>query len=296
MVIIQPNAAVKGSQIFLGDIANVSARDAGHEALIKALKEVLLADAPPPTMNMTIPGGKILNLIEEAGISLDSIGYSVPQAVKVERIGRVLNSDEVLNTVREELAKDPSFDLQVREVSWASSQVVPAGEAEIKVERLGLPNAGKVPLRIAVIVDRVPAARFVATAVVDDWREVPVTNRPLERGALISPEDVQLVRLNLFKQPSDVAAGINEVVGRRVKSSIAAGETVRKSVIDIPPLVPRGKKLIMVFDSGSLKATATGIAVEDGFEGSEIQVKNEHSRKIVRATVKDADTVEVKVQ
>lgn len=295
-LIVAPFSTVKGGEVRVGDVARIISPSPAFEKLVADLKAVSLGDAPPPKAKRGIPGARILASIEAAGIPSDALGYSIPQIVTVEREGRVLTKDEVLDEVREHLAKEATFDLQVREINWEHAQILPTGASRFSIERLGEPAAGKIPLRVTVFIDEMPASRFVATATVDDWREVPVLNRTLERGMLIAPEDVEVVRLNLFKQPADVSSDLQEVVGKRVKTRINAGETVRRSVVDIPPLIPQGKKIMMLYRGSGVSASATGVALDGGLRGNTIRVRNESSKRIVRAKILTEEEVEVAVQ
>src|SRR5262249_49277713 len=157
-------------------------------------------------------------------------------------------------------------------------------------------SGGKVPLQVVVSVEGLPAARFLATASADDWRQVPVMKKALERGMLITPDDVELVRLNLNQQPPDVADDLNEMLGKRAKRRIESGTTVRRSSIDVPPLVPKGKHVTAIYNAGGLRATAGSVAVEDGLKNDIIQVRNESSKKVIKAKILSADQVEVVVQ
>ncbi|MFN8388904.1 MAG: flagellar basal body P-ring formation chaperone FlgA [Bdellovibrionota bacterium] len=295
-VIVPPQVVVKGDKIALGDLAQISAREKEFQPLVEQLKEIAVGEAPPPKGSMGIPGARLLELIRAHGIPPETIGYSLPQMVQVERAGRVITNEELLAEVQTKLSHDTQLEIQVREVLQENAQIIPLGAPEFEIERLGEPSAGKIPLRVMVQIDKKPVARFMATAVVDDWREVPVLNKTLERGMLITPQDVELVRLNLFKQPPDVADQLDEVVGRTVKSRMPAGNTLRKSMIDIPPLVTQGKKLTLVYSYGALRATASGLSMDDGLKGDVIRVKNDSSKKIVRAKIISEDQAEVEAQ
>ena len=104
---------------------------------------------------------------------------------------------------------------------------------------------------------------------------------------------MQVVRLNLLKQPPDVVDDVHEAIGKRVKSRIQAGGTIRKSSIDIPPLIQKGKRIKMIYQSSGLTATAGGEALEDGYKGLLIKVRNESSKRIVDAIVDGAEEVHV---
>ncbi len=295
-VIITGYVKVKANVVTLNDIAKIHSARKENEEIIKRLREIKIADAPAPKTNITIPGVKILSLIENAGIKREELGYSIPQVVIIEREGRVISKGDVLPVVQETLALDSNFDLQVRKVSWSRAQIIPIGETKFNVQLLGKPSGGSIPLRITAFVDNKPANRFLATAAVDDWRAVPVLNRTLERGMLIDSEDVELVRLNLFKEPNNIAASLDDVIGRRVKNRIKAGTTIKKNLVDIPPDIPKGRKIVLVYQKGTFHATATGVALEDGHVGDVIQVRNSVSRKVLRAEVKSNETVDVTLQ
>ena len=290
-VIVVPQVKISGSNITLGDVANIIYEGEDKEQRIHELGEIPLGESPSPKGRLTISGAKILQHIEDSGIPRESIGYSIPHTVVVERLGRSIEAAELLPVVRDVLARKASYDLQVREVILKRSQVIPVGESEYDIQMLGKPQGGKIPIRIAAFVDKEPAARFLATAMVDDWREVPVLKNTLERGMLISADDLEVVRLNLFNQPRDVASETQEVIGRRVKSRLRAGDVVRKSTIDIPPTIPRGKEVTMVFQKGVFKATAVGKALDDGLEGEFIRLRNIDSKKVLRAKIVSADEV-----
>ena len=295
-VVVAANCQVKGDTVKLGDIARISARHKEHQELVRVLGDLSITESPAPKMKLELPGAKILAAITNADIDLENIGYSIPKVVSIERLGRAVGKEEVLMATKESLFKDSALDLQVREVIWDHAQIIPVGKTKFNIQRLGTPQAGKVPLRITVRVEEKPAARFLATAIADDWREVPVLTRSLDRGMLIAPSDIELVRLNLFQEPRDIAAKVDTVVGKRLKQRIGAGETIRKNQIDIPPLIPRGKRISMIYQVPGFQATATGVAMEDGHEEGIIKVKNDTSRKVVRARVISAEQVEVSEQ
>ncbi len=295
-VFLKQKATIEGDRILLGEIARIESSHKEIAKLVEDLKRVDLGESPAPRLRIGIPGQEILNQIEAQGIPLTAFGYSIPQLVDVERSGRVLTKEEVRKAAAASIADDPSLDVQIREVVWTHAQVIPTGESELEVKTMGKPGRGKLPLRVVVKVAGKPAARFLATAVVDDWREVPVLTSTVERGMLISPQDVELVRLNMFKQPADTVDELKSVVGRRARNRLKAGTVIRKSLVDIPPMIPKGKQVTMVFRTGVFEASATGIALDDGHEDGVIRVKNDASRRVVRANVISPNEVEVQSQ
>jgi flagella basal body P-ring formation protein FlgA len=143
------------------------------------------------------------------------------------------------------------------------------------------------------VVDGRPAARFLATAAVDDWQEVPVITRELQRGTVIGAGDVQMVRLNLSQYSGEIIRDLSEAVGQRAKGRIGAGEVIRRSLVDLPPTIVRGAKVKAIYKKGALTAVLNSVAVEDGFLGEEMRIKNESSKKVLTGRVLSGEEVEV---
>jgi flagella basal body P-ring formation protein FlgA len=290
---VPTGATIKGDRIILGEIGRIDSTEPAFDDVVGRLRTIDLGAAPAPMVRTSIPGIKILETIEQAGIPRDALSYSIPQAVTIERAGRQISNEEVISAVKNLLVRDQGMDIQVREVSWSTPYVVPMGATELSIERLGQPSSGRMPIRVSVDVDGALATRFLATALVDDWRAVPVVNRTLERGELISDGDISVVRMNMSDQPADLADNDKTVVGKRTKLRISAGAPVRLSQIDVPPAVAKGEKAVMLFEAAGLKVTAVGIALEDGVAGEDMNLKNETSGKIVRARVIGQSLVKV---
>jgi flagella basal body P-ring formation protein FlgA len=285
---------VNSDVIKLGEIAVIKVLDTGYSKLVEDLKKVNLGEAPRPLSYKNISGEEILNLIEANGIPRDAFGYSLPVQVSIKRAGRILKIDEVTDSVREKVNKDPNLDIQIKSVNWDTEQILPLGTAKIDAELLSGSVAGKMPVRISVFIGDVLSSRFLATALVDDWKALPILKSKVERGSLIHPSDLQMVRTNLAGLPSDIALSVEEITGRRVTKTILNGEPVRRSDVDIPPLIEKGKIVKMKFQTGGFTAIATGVAMTNGQIDEEIEIKNDRSHKIVKGKITSKDEVLVK--
>lgn len=295
-ILIPATITIAERELKLGAIATIRTVDAEYEPLLKVLQEISFGEAPGPNQTRTMLGEEILEKIKDSGVELESIGYSIPAQVNIKREGREVREDEVLNALQKELKAKNVTDLQVKQIKWDSALVVPTGPSEVRVDFAGVPLSGKLPLRVELFVNGQPEARFVATAFVDDWREIPVLRRGVERGMLIQPGDVQMVRLNVNSHPGDIVHDVNGIIGRRAKNSISAGETIRRSAVDIPPVIEKGKRVSMVYEVTGLRATAVGIAQEDGQLGDKIRLQNESSKRFVEGRIINPQEVRVLAQ
>ncbi len=280
----------------IGDIAVIKTPFVEFEKVTNKLSEIRLGLSLRPKSQSEIRGEEILAIITKEGIPLEAFGYSIPIKVTIHREGVTLTKDDVLDSLKEELATKHELDVQVKGVEWQSEQVLPAKPSKVQSEILGVAIKGKMPVRISVFNDSNLTSRFLATALVDDWRSVPILRGRLDKGAVIRGDDIQIVRANLATLPQDISFNIDEVVGRRALRGISSGEAIRRSDIDIPPTVEKGKVVSMIFSSGGFTAKATGLALQDGRVGEKIEVKNDRSQKVVKGTIINSGEVSIEDQ
>jgi flagellar basal body P-ring formation protein FlgA len=288
---IPSEVEVDAESITIGDIAKLHGNHKEFIELMDEIRSIPLGIQLRPLAHITLPGSTILDTIEKKGIPLDAFGYSIPVEIKITRGGRLIAHEEVLNAARLHLHADPNLEINVKGVEWDSEQLLPNGESRIEVESLGAPDRGKLPIRVSAFSKDQVQSRFLATALVDDWRSVPVIRGRLDRGTVITSSDIQIVRTNLATLPIDVVLSPDEITGRRTTRSLASGNPVRKSDVDFPPIIERGKLVKMIYKSGGLTASATGIALEAGLDEEVIQLRNERSNKLVKGRIINAEEV-----
>lgn len=282
---IPSKVVIKSESPKIGDIAVIKSAFSEFEAVTKKLSDISLGLSIRPKGQKEIRGEEILAIINKEGIPLEAFGYSIPVMVTVEREGVTLTKEEVTQALKEELANSSNLDVQLKSVQWETEQILPSKPTKVQAEILGTAVGGKMPVRISAFNDLELSSRFLATAIVDDWKAVPIVRGRLDKGSVIRAEDVQVIRANLATLPQDVTFKVEEVIGRRALRGIASGEAIRKSDIDMPPVVEKGKVVNMIFSSGGFTARATGIALQDGREGEKIELKNDRSHKVVKGKI-----------
>jgi flagella basal body P-ring formation protein FlgA len=140
---------------------------------------------------------------------------------------------------------------------------------------------GMVTLQVTVLKNGQELRRFPVPVDITLYDEVVVTKRRLRRKDVLSPADVILERREIdvghdrpLRQPEDV-------VGFRAARSLTAGAIVAQSALEENPLILRGEKVTIRYQSGRLLLTALGEAIEDGWEGRPVRVKNLSSKKLI---------------
>jgi len=82
--------------------------------------------------------------------------------------------------------------------------------------------------------------------------------------------------------------------GMQAKMHIPAGSMIYPAMIENVPIVKPGDNVNIIFEKGSIKITANGIARQRGGIGDIIRVVNIGSKKIIRAKIIDSTTVALK--
>jgi flagella basal body P-ring formation protein FlgA len=156
--------------------------------------------------------------------------------------------------------------------------------------RLGAP----LPFRLATAGARgslawTSAARVHARIIIPHAHAV----RPLARGAQLTSADLEAARheitagpISAWPQPEDLARG-------RVLRDLAAGACIPRAAVSMPYAVQNGEAVVAVVRVGGVEATARLIAVDSGDPGAIIRVVNADSRRVMKARIVSAGTVEV---
>ncbi len=117
--------------------------------------------------------------------------------------------------------------------------------------------------------------------------------KALARGNTVMTEDLgteeRVVGENELVYPEDE----DDVVGKVLKKSVAAGTVLTNQMLDSPRVIRRGGLVTIVGQSGPLFVKAKGKAEEPGRLGDRIRVKNLSSGREVVGTVADDGTIVV---
>lgn len=278
------SATVTRSEIILSDIADVfSAMPEQDEAVI-ALRKIRLNRSPSPGLSKTLSAADVLERLTAEGVDLNSVSYTFPRAISVNRAARELSSEEIRSAIEKSISL-AGRDAAIRDIRYENPVYIAPGESQISA---GMPMPGKPGQLLfditASVTGETPLA-FKAQVAVDEWTEIPVAKRALNKGSIVGDGDVMMARLNLRTLPRDAVVSDEHVVGLETANNISYGEVFRADKLVIPPVIKMGSKVTMVYKSKLFTATATGIALESGIAGQQVKVRNDSSKSIVVGTV-----------
>ena len=278
--------------VTVGDIANVSSQVPGNDEAIIALKKIKIAESPRPGSKTTLTAATILQALRANGVDVNAIGYHLPRVISVQRAGRKVLEQE-LRAVIENLLKQTKRDIAVRSIEFDRDLSVAPGDLEMSASLFETPKKGTLGFTFEVLAEDAEKQHFEVEAAVEEWRDIPVASRAIQRGSVIDVGDIKMARFNVSSLPGDVALDPKAVYGFEVNKNIAFGEVFQKRKLAIPPVIEMGAIVTLLYSTGSLQATASGVAIESGALGDDIRVRNDSSKKIVLGKILEPGVVGV---
>jgi flagella basal body P-ring formation protein FlgA len=226
-----------------------------------------------PSQGMSNPSGRREPLREDRTVELGEMTEILEQRLR-ERIGVKYQR------------------LELKDVRCVDKITVPSGLHSWDVilpEQAG--RGGPLTATLVLSVNGKEFRRVRMSARVDLYAEVVATSRYLKRHHEIQEDDVQLVSRNISLLPRDVVTDMEDVLNMRTTSSINGQEVLRKSLIQVPPLVKKGDRVMMLVENEQFKIITWGEVKEEGRKGDRIKMVNLSSRKEVLGRVMNAGTV-----
>jgi flagella basal body P-ring formation protein FlgA len=220
-------------------------------------------------------------------------------AVLIEgfRPGQPLEPGEMARILENHLQKmiqNPNRKVSVREFRSYEQVIVPRGNlsCEVFVPERAI-QGGNIAGMMVFSVHGQEIKKIRITARIDIYADVIVARNFLQKHHQIQAGDVQIANKNIAVLPQDIATEEKEVLGKRTTLSVNTQEVLRLSMIEEPPLVNKGDRVILLIENDQFKITALGEVKEVGRKGDRIKLVNLSSKKEVCGTVLDAATVKV---
>lgn len=125
----------------------------------------------------------------------------------------------------------------------------------------------------------------------DEMVEMPVLKHSVRAGEIIKAEDVELRDYAKARARPDTVIDMASLLGKSPERVISPGRPIRAQELAQPMVVKKNDLVKMLYNQGSMSISTSGQAMMDGIKGSVISVRNLESKKIIQATIQDANTV-----
>ncbi len=125
-----------------------------------------------------------------------------------------------------------------------------------------------------------PTVREIrATADVSLFVPVVVSVRDIPAGGVVGPEDVVVRKREYTQATASLLLRDTDAVGRKARWRIVAGVPLRKDYLEDTAALRRGDPVLLVAESGRVRITGRGVALQGGRVGDVVLVRNLASGK-----------------
>lgn len=218
------------------------------------------------------------------------------ERVTVERPGRVITPSELVGHLRPALQargmrQDGLIELAARSQDIAISLEAPD---TVEVRQLDYDvNVGRFTAVIIVGAGHASQQRAILTGRVFPTVALPVLRRAFNVGEMIRADDIDWANIREDSVRSDVVTDPAQLVGTNPRVRLRAGEPIRQGDTRLPVLVARNATVSIVLETGAMRITVLGRALDEGARGQSVRVTNLQSRQTIEAIVVGPDMVSV---
>ncbi len=293
-IVINKRTSINNDIIRLEDIATFNP---SSDSRVANLKSIEISVAPRPDADQRISKDLILYKVSPYISNEKDINISVPESLSVYRNAQVLSSDTITQIFTDHIISSSPWEtekISFERITAPESLSFPVGSLDWDVEeRLNSNYVGNVTVTINFRVNgelerKVPVSGRISVA-----RDVVRALKRIRSGEIISAEDLVLVTEKCVKFQGNVVTDMNDVVGKRAVRTIQADNNILYGMVEDPPMVQKGDRVIIKAENNEIRITASGQVLEDGRPGELVRVVNINSGKELYATVRRPDLVEV---
>lgn len=293
-ITVESAAEVQGATITIGDIANIQG---GEPETIAIIKPIVIGQSPAPGEERSLYSNYIDTRLKQHGLKPQNYSIQAPDRILVRRAFQHLESGDIESRVVQAIQKNMPWkphQVSVRSIRGIRSVKLPPGHLTIDV--LFPPNTdflGSTPFTISFRVNGNIEQHMYGTALLNISWDLVTTARPLPRHHVITASDIRIKNFNLTRLPRQVFRNQGDIIGKRTRRPLRANTLIHAYEVEALPLIRKGDVIMIRVESPLLHITTIGEAIENGYRGETIRVKNLSSQREVHAVVVDPKTVRV---
>lgn len=263
---------VRGTELTLGDVAQISGEDAG---LVATARRVQLGSNPAPGYSRLIADSWIEQRLRRdlPDVEITLVGqrncrvWPLVERIPAEQL-RIAAENEVKRLIATE---DATYELSTP----ISEMLVPAG-IEGAVVRVNVPtdrvSSGSLSVPIQVMVDGTPYRTLWTTFDVRVWQTVPVLRRNVRAGERLTDDHFERRRVPRSESQRGAPLPVEALFGAIASRDILAGSAVTGADVHRSVAIEQGRPIIVQVRKGTITARIAGTARDTGRIGDRIRV------------------------
>jgi flagella basal body P-ring formation protein FlgA len=155
-------------------------------------------------------------------------------------------------------------------------------------------RTGRRAFRVDVFVNKQFIKTVNVVGEVKAQAEVATPIRWLKPEDVVTVEDLVPMMVDVPSLTHDFVLNLDEAIGKQVLRPLPPRQPIRKIMLDHPPVIHKGDRVMIEVRNGGLLVQTVGLAKAAGKPGETIPVQNQTSGRDVLGTVMAAGLVEVK--
>ncbi|MBU0483746.1 MAG: flagellar basal body P-ring formation chaperone FlgA [Proteobacteria bacterium] len=209
-----------------------------------------------------------------------------------------LDQQELESIFQEAVVKNALWPLENLKVSGFNalpdSLILPEGKVDYRIlNPIDNSHLGRKMVLLAVSVNGREIGQIQMSGDLRLLGDVICVTHKMSRNSIVSAEDLKVDRRDISMLDSGLINDLEQVIDKRLKTSLRAGAVIYENQVEDPPLVNRGDLVTIMAQSGPMMIKTQGEAKGTAARGEMVRVKNMTSRREIYAKVLDAGLVEV---
>jgi flagellar basal body P-ring formation protein FlgA len=300
MVTVRAAATVTEPRVLIRDVAEI---EGGSQVLREQIARLDLSDLPTSNQPAVIHRGEIFFRLRLAGIDSQDFRLQGATQVQVSLARYQVTEHDVLAAAKRYVLQHfpgDADDISIQPVQPLRSLPTVTGSSEllrldVEPQSSGIP-LGKICLNVIVLVNGEKRGLVPAWFHVKFSQRVAVCKRRIERGELLTGENVYFDQRTLDSL-QDYVTTPQALAGKRARRALSPGQVLigqdlESASTEDPILVKQQGLVKLVAKLGPVQIVADCEALQDGRKGQLIRVRNIDSRNIVVGRVVDRSLVE----
>lgn len=125
------------------------------------------------------------------------------------------------------------------------------------------------------------------------YREVVTANRPLKRDNVVTEMDVGLAERDVGLLNQGYLTSLQQAIGKKLTRALLPDQVLAPAHVQQAEVIRKGDQVVISARSGGISVRMPGEALSDGALGKQISVRNQRSKRVVKARVTGPGQVEV---
>lgn len=279
---LKPLVSVSGDKVYLKDILEDSS------GIPEGFLEVELFPAPPLGKSVVYSFQYIKQILTmKLPALLKDRDLSSTDKIIFTRTAQVLSGEELVSIVRERVGI-PNLEPLTEEVP---SIILPEGKLRVDVKQLSSVNSKVLVVKVSFYVDEKYIKAINLSFKTDIKKVLYVAKVYIPKGTIITEEMIaEKVSDSIVFSAIDKK---EDIIGKTTTRILYPGQVITSNAIVEPPLVNKNEEVEAIRRIGNLVVSTKLVALQDGYFGQTIRLRNPSSFKEVLGIVVGKGKVEV---